>query len=216
MAIQSIDRKAVWLDEASADISVLRELTRQVTEPESVPLATTIVRQIPVYEGSDIRAAAFIQDSAPQRIRAYQQEWAWVLGQGSGIVVVRNAFDDVSIVDAVSEVFNGIIDEERRSGTGADHFSARGNNTRIWNAHEKLCMASLELFARYNANDTLQFMCLAWLGPGYQITAQGNIVHPGGKAQTCHRDYHMGFQQPEQLYQYPAQVHGMTPMLTLQ
>lgn len=29
----------------------------------------------------------------------------------------------------------------------------------------------------------------AWLGPGYQITAQTNIVKPGGKAQQPHRDY---------------------------
>lgn len=31
--------------------------------------------------------------------------------------------------------------------------------------------------------------CEAWLGPGYQITAQTNIVKPGGKAQQPHRDF---------------------------
>lgn len=29
----------------------------------------------------------------------------------------------------------------------------------------------------------------AWLGPGYQLTAQVNVVRPGGKAQEPHRDY---------------------------
>jgi ectoine hydroxylase-related dioxygenase (phytanoyl-CoA dioxygenase family) len=56
----------------------------------------------------------------------------------------------------------------------------------------------------------------AWLGPLYQITMQVNVVRPGGKAQTCHRDYHMGFQKSEDLVQYPAHIHGMSPMLTLQ
>ena len=31
--------------------------------------------------------------------------------------------------------------------------------------------------------------CEAWLGPGYQITAQTNVVKPGGKPQQPHRDY---------------------------
>jgi ectoine hydroxylase-related dioxygenase (phytanoyl-CoA dioxygenase family) len=29
----------------------------------------------------------------------------------------------------------------------------------------------------------------AWLGPGYRVTAQTNIVKPGGRAQQPHRDY---------------------------
>jgi ectoine hydroxylase-related dioxygenase (phytanoyl-CoA dioxygenase family) len=120
------------------------------------------------------------------------------------------------VLDAVTELFNDIIERERATGSGADHFAPKGTNTRLWNAHEKLCIESPELFARYNANDALALMCRAWLGPGYQITTQGNIVHPGGKAQHCHRDYHMGFQTTEQLYQYPAHVHAMSPMLTLQ
>jgi len=116
----------------------------------------------------------------------------------------------------VTKAFYAIINREAGSDSGADHFAPAGSNTRIWNAHEKLCIEAPELYARYNANEIMSLMCHAWLGPGYQVTAQANIVHPGGKAQHCHRDYHMGFQTMEKLYQYPSHVHALSPALTLQ
>jgi ectoine hydroxylase-related dioxygenase (phytanoyl-CoA dioxygenase family) len=216
MSVKSIDNEAVWLDEGTLDISLLESLCNRETDPSQLPLAHSIIKQIPVYDGAEVRQAASVQSSAPQRIRALQQEWARVLGKGAGVVVIRQAYDDVTLIDQVTELFNTIIERERVNGSGADHFSPRGTNSRLWNAHEKLCMESPELFARYNANDSMAMICRAWLGPGYQITAQGNIVHPGGKAQHCHRDYHMGFQTTERLVQYPAHVHTMSPMLTLQ
>ncbi len=216
MAIHPIDRNGVWLDEALADIAQLEVLCKQQTDPASVPLASGVVSEIPFYEGSDVRTAASASDGAPQRVRALQQEWARTLAHGAGVVLVRNAFEDIAVLDAVTDVFNALIESERTAGSGADHFAPKGSNTRLWNAHEKLCIDSPELFARYNANDVLTLMCRAWLGPGYQITTQGNIVHPGGQAQHCHRDYHMGFQQVEQLVQYPAHVHDLSPVLTLQ
>jgi ectoine hydroxylase-related dioxygenase (phytanoyl-CoA dioxygenase family) len=77
-------------------------------------------------------------------------------------------------------------------------------------------MASAELFARYNANHIIDLISRSWLGPLYQITTQVNVVYPGGKAQTCHRDYHMGFQTIDKLTDYPAPVHSLSAMLTLQ
>ena len=56
----------------------------------------------------------------------------------------------------------------------------------------------------------------AWLGPRYQLTSQVNVVNPGGKQQVPHRDYHLGFVAPEDLAAYPAHLHRMSPMLTLQ
>lgn len=197
-------------------MEVLDTLCQQTTTASQVPLAAEIIHQIPVYDGEQIRHAATTLASAPQRVRALQEEWARVLLSGAGVIAIRNAIDDVSMLDQVSDVLYQIMHSESRAGGGADHFAAAGSNTRIWNAHEKLCMESPELFARYNANDALSLICRAWLGPGYQITAQANIVHPGGRAQVCHRDYHMGFQQSDQLFDYPAHIHAMSPMLTLQ
>jgi len=123
----------------------------------------------------------------------------------------------IDMLDEVSDVLLQILEEEStENNAGADHFAAAGTNSRIWNAHEKLCMRNPQLFARYNANDAFALVCGAWLGPGYQITAQVNVVHPGGRAQVCHRDYHLGFQGREVLVEYPSHVHSLSPLLTLQ
>ena len=54
------------------------------------------------------------------------------------------------------------------------------------------------------------------MGPNYQMTAQVNLVHPGGDAQQAHRDYHLGFQTAEVSSLYPSYVHELSPALTLQ
>lgn len=36
-------------------------------------------------------------------------------------------------------VYRVNIAPERAAGSGADHFAPRESNTRLWNAHEKLC-----------------------------------------------------------------------------
>jgi len=70
--------------------------------------------------------------------------------------------------------------------------------------------------ARYYANDIVALNSQAWLGTGYQIASQLNVVNPGGEAQTAHRDYHMGFQTPEEIAHFPAHAHRLSPLLTLQ
>jgi ectoine hydroxylase-related dioxygenase (phytanoyl-CoA dioxygenase family) len=48
------------------------------------------------------------------------------------------------------------------------------------------------------------------------MTAQLNVVNPGGAAQSPHRDYHLGFQTSAAVARYPTHVHQFSPMLTLQ
>ena len=50
----------------------------------------------------------------------------------------------------------------------------------------------------------------------YQVTSQVNVVRPGGEAQDPHRDYHLGFLSDEVAERYPAHVHLLSPVLTLQ
>ena len=104
----------------------------------------------------------------------------------------------------------------RPGGPAGDHFGKPGANDRIWNALEKLAVRAPDLFVRYYANDVLAVVSQAWLGPGYQITSQVNVVNPGGQAQAVHRDYHLGFQSDEVAAEYPAHVHALSPVLTLQ
>jgi ectoine hydroxylase-related dioxygenase (phytanoyl-CoA dioxygenase family) len=136
---------------------------------------------------------------------------------GPGVIVLRRAFADVSAVDAASAVFRDIIAQQRaNNATGGDHFAKPGANDRIWNALEKLCLRAPETFAAYYANEMLALVSEAWLGPAYQFTSQVNVVNPGGAAQTAHNDYHLGFMTSAQMERYPAHVHRLSPVLTLQ
>ncbi len=101
------------------------------------------------------------------------------------------------VVDRATAVFDALIEEQRASGaTAGDHFAAPGANDRVWNALEKAALHDPDTFADYYANDVLALVARAWLGPGYQVTSQINVVNPGGAAQTAHRDYHLGFLSP--------------------
>jgi len=120
-------------------------------------------------------------------------------------------------VDAVTAAFNEIIAEQHEQGGPAgDHFGRPGANDRIWNALEKLALRAPDLFVKYYANDCIALVSHAWLGPGYQVTSQVNVVNPGGQAQAPHRDYHLGFQSNAVAGRYPAHVHALSPVLTLQ
>lgn len=203
----------VWLDAQSCSLDDFRTLVEGDTDAQTVPLATSVEANIPIYDGDKVRAAYGDGENA----NAFMAEWNSVFATGPGIVVIKNTFDDLELIDQVTDILLDIIEQERdgQSGSG-DHFATAGANSRVWNAHEKLCINAPELFARYNANPVFAMISQAWLGPHYQITTQVNVVRPGGKAQVCHRDYHMGFQTAQELALYPARIHALSAMLTLQ
>lgn len=193
----------------ACDIDDFAACVARVTTPQDVPLASTVVHQIPVYDvaGLDLTGAG-----RPVVLA----EWAQVFMQGAGVIVLRGAYADTRVLDEATVIFNRIIAEEKAAGSGkADHFSA-GTNDRVWNSLQKLCLADPSVFARYFGNLALDAASEAWLGPNYQMTAQVNLVHPGGAAQEAHRDYHLGFQTAETVAQYPAHVHDLSAAMTLQ
>ncbi len=164
-----------------------------------------------VYEARTVRAA--VDDDRRRTLRA---EIAHALSDGPGIVVFAGAFE-ADVLDPVTAVFEQIIGvEKERGGGGGDHFAQPGANDRVWNALEKLALADPKAFVDYYANDILALASAAWLGPGYQVTSQVNVVNPGGQGQTVHRDYHLGFQSPKVSQEFPAHVHALSPALTLQ
>ena len=170
-------------------------------------------KNIPIYNIEDLQNA-LQSDELKFELMA---EWAWVLRESSGAIVLRNAYKDTTVIDEATKLYEDIIaDEKLKSGGGADHFAAAGANDRIWNSLQKLCESSPDVFLRYFANEAIQAACEAWLGPNYQMTAQVNLVHPGGDAQQAHRDYHLGFQTAEVSSLYPSHVHELSPALTLQ
>jgi len=160
-----------------------------------------------VYERSQLNL------DTPLLRHSLQTEFMHCLMTGPGIVVVRGAFDH-EVVDRVSAAFSAIL--AGQGANAADHFGRPGANGRIWNALEKLAVEEPEAFVRYYANDTLNLISEAWLGPNYQLTSQVNLVPPGGLAQDMHRDYHLGFCTNEEAERYPVHVHKQSPLMTLQ
>ena len=202
-----------WLSEADCDLDDFRALVEQVTDPRDHPLAESVDRNIPFYDGDRLRVLA----TTVERRREVQSEMARTLADGPGIVVIKRAFADLAVVDRATEVFNALIADQRAAGaTAGDHFAKPGANDRVWNALEKMALRAPDAFADYYANEIIALVSTAWLGPAYQITSQINVVNPGGTAQTAHRDYHLGFLSTEAAAQYPAHVHRLSRSLTLQ
>jgi ectoine hydroxylase-related dioxygenase (phytanoyl-CoA dioxygenase family) len=203
----------VWLSPADCDLAELRTLAEQATDPRDYPYASSVQRSVLCYDSDRLRTSA----ARPGGRRDVQAELVRALDEGPGIVVFRGAFGDSDVVDRASGVFSALIADQHASGAVAgDHFAKPGTNDRVWNAMEKMAVRAPEVFADYYANDMVALVCAAWLGPGYQITSQVNVVNPGGVAQSPHRDYHLGFLSDEVAAQFPAHVHRLSPVLTLQ
>ena len=211
IAKQRSDR--VWLTEEHCRLDEFLKLVDRRTSLADYPLAAGVEADVLLYDGDAARRAA----DDPETRRALLAEWAEAMLTGPGIVVVKRAFADTAPIDAATQLFFAIIDEQHRDSTGGgDHFAKPGANDRVWNALEKLCLRDPALFARYYANEVVALASEAWLGTGYQITSALNVVNPGGEAQSAHRDYHMGFQTAKEIERFPAHVHRLSPVLTLQ
>ena len=200
-----------WVDPDECRLDDFRAVVERTTDLADYPFATSTLQNVLIYD--DALAESI---SAPEGRRAVQAELARALLDGPGVIVFKHAFD-APLVERATEQFEAMIAAQRTSGALAgDHFAKPGANDRIWGALDKLALRAPQVFVDYYANDTLGLICDAWLGPGYQITSQVNVVNPGGEAQVAHADYHLGFMSIDQAGVYPAHVHRLSPVLTLQ
>lgn len=201
-----------WLSEASCSIDDFIGVVEQVTEPADYPHAARVEQGAVVYESASLRDVL----TTPGADRVLMSEIAGALSDGPGIVVFTQALDH-DVVDRASIEFQAIIESERATATtGGDHFAKPGDNDRIWNALQKLAARSPNVFADYYANDIIALAAQSWLGPNYQVTSQVNVVNPGGAAQLPHRDYHLGFMENAVAESFPAHVHRLSTVMTLQ
>jgi ectoine hydroxylase-related dioxygenase (phytanoyl-CoA dioxygenase family) len=201
-----------WFTADDCRLADFRAVVETTTDLAEYPYADEVRENVLVY-GSRLRDHL----QTPEGRRDVQAELARALTDGPGIVLLAGAFPDTSVVDRASAVFEAMIAEQKAAGTvGGDHFAAPGANDRVWGALDKFAVRDPDAFAAYYGNDLLAVVCEAWLGRGYQVTSQVNVVNPGGKAQVAHRDYHLGFMSEEQALAYPAHVHHLSPAMTLQ
>lgn len=188
-------------------LPAFKDLVSQTSQ--HYPLAETVVHNIPVYNLANYSCGD--ADTADK----LQNEWHHITLSGPGVYILKNFLTDHDLIDRVNQVFATIIEQERATSKG-DHFATAGSNSRIWNSYQKHAERDPDSFVQYYSNPWLVKVCESWLGPAYQPTAQVNMVHPGGKPQMPHRDYHIGFQTNEASAQWPKSMHIASQFLTLQ
>ncbi|SDG28289.1 phytanoyl-CoA dioxygenase family protein [Pseudomonas abietaniphila] len=192
------------------DVRAFAAVCEQRVNAAEYPHAQEVVSQVVIYDADALRSAA-LHDRL-----GILSELHRLFRDGPGVMVVRNAFPDLAVVDRHSEVFRQIITDEAARVVRADHFAKAGANQRIWNSLQKAAEHSPDSFIEYYANPLLGLIAESWLGPYFQATAQVNVVTPGGQAQQPHRDYHLGFQSDEVAARFPLPMHRLSQHLTLQ
>jgi len=172
-----------------------------------------VVAGVPIYDGEFVRVAS----EDPERAVRLMDEWAGCLADGAGVFAVAGAFANHATIDRMTHVFHQILGQERRDGaSAADHFAKAGANSRAWNVLQKAALLDPSAFLSYYSNPIIALAAESWLGPWYQLSAQVNIVHPGGQSQSPHRDYHLGFQSDADVARFPLRAHLLSQSLTLQ
>lgn len=199
-----------FFSEADIDLEDFKRLCSRQTVLAEYPYAHSVEQNILIYDGPALRRLLAADDTKTN----LRHELARALNGGPGVLVIKAAYEDLSVIDRSTALFREIVAAERASGTAkGDHF---GRNERIWNSTQKACVLAPDLFIDYYGNPLMALACEAWLGPCYRITAQMNNVKPGNKAQSVHRDYHLGFQSAQTTARFPAHAQVMSQYLTLQ
>ena len=201
-----------YFTEKDCNIDQFLTLISEKIEPSSLKFAENLEHNIPIYSNHTVVSSL----ANPITRRQLMTEWASVISELSGALVIKGGISDLQMLEQVTELFDEIIIKEKAENSGGDHFGEKGANDRVWNSLQKLCIHNPNLFSRYFSSIALAAVCEAWLGPWYQMTSQVNLVRPGGKAQTCHRDYHLGFMTPKQAENFPKHAHLLSMSLTLQ
>ena len=198
----------VFFTASDVNYDELKEICAQKTLKDDYPLSDAIINNVVIYDAKKL--TIFIGN--PKKEKELKTEMFNSLESGPGVFVVRNLYEE-SVLDQSNRVFKNIV--QREAGTSNDHF-ASGTNTRIWNSFQKVALDDPDAFINYYSNSLLKLIAESWCGPNSQMTAQVNIVRPGGKMQKPHRDYHLGFQENKVVEQFPLAVHRLSNYLTLQ
>ena len=198
----------VYFSQSDIDYDDLAKICSQKTLQEDYPFADSVSNNVVIYDANYLET--FIGDSENElRLKT---ELHQVLEGGPCVFVIRNLYRHDAI-DQSNNIFEKIVESE--GNTSNDHF-ASGTNTRIWNAFQKVALEDPNAFISYYSNNLLKLVAESWCGPNSQMTAQVNIVRPGGEMQKPHRDYHLGFQENQVVELFPISAHRLSNYLTLQ
>ena len=83
-------RDRVYFEASDCDLQAFTEITTRQLKLADVPLAADISRNVPIYDMQALRTSL----ADPAQRQSLMGEWAHVLGQSAGALVLRGAYSD--------------------------------------------------------------------------------------------------------------------------
>ena len=90
---------------AECNLADFQKIIDQKLVIDSVPHAKEIKKNIPIYDIEELQSI-FRSEVLKNELMA---EWAWVLRESSGVIVLRNAYRNTSAIDEATQLYEGII-----------------------------------------------------------------------------------------------------------
>ena len=78
----------------SCDLSDFKKVIDQTVSPTDVPNAAEIEKNVPIYDVNVL--SAYLHD--PIQKNNLMAEWAWVLKENAGAIVLRNAYSNTCLL----------------------------------------------------------------------------------------------------------------------
>jgi hypothetical protein len=110
---QKLRADRVWLTEDACDLADFRTLAEKTTTLADYPTADSVERNVLIYDSAKVLAAI----ASPDGRRAVLAEICEAFGEGPGVVVFKRAYEDTSVIDRASVIFDDIIKEQHRTAT---------------------------------------------------------------------------------------------------
>ena len=125
-----------YFTEKDCNIDHFLTLISEKIDPSSLKFAENLEHNIPIYSNHSVVSSL----ANPLTRRQLMTEWASVISELSGALVVKGAISDLQMLEQVTELFNEIVIKEKAENSGGDHFGEKGANDRVWNSLQKLCI----------------------------------------------------------------------------
>ena len=147
---------------ADLDFEAFVAICSERTDPARVPTATTVERNIPLYQATALRAAA--ERGARRDLMA---ELNSCFLTGPGVLAVEGLIEP-GVVDEATSAYWSVIEAEKAAGVSSgDHFAAPGSNERVWNSFQKLAEKAPAVVRRLlrqpSPRPDLRGLARAWL-----------------------------------------------------
>lgn len=107
--LQKMRADRVWLTEDACDLGDFRALAEKTTALADYPTADSVEKNVLIYDSRKVTKAI----SDPEGRRAVLAEICEAFGEGPGVVVFKRAYEDTSIIDRASQIFDEIMPPRR-------------------------------------------------------------------------------------------------------